>query len=315
MSTSSAATQAAAAAGKKSKASVSFRSPATVVASSSSASASSPQRKSKAALRSAVALGFIDASIEKTNVVEVSEDNLKDLVKLIPSTRVGHHVWLVLELTLRGAVCSAKIYDGGSLDDIDPTEGQSVDPRSAARLVHFVDGFQTEGLRHLSVSATHAMHSEGPLADGDDATVVTRKQAPPVIPVQRANDDSLLQKLEGFVSSSSFTEAAGSFAAEHAHKFKPLSNEDEFPLHYQELHLRFQAVLEAELESLLREHGSSASHLMEVVGRAKERGDQLECIDVLLSSTSFSAFVELMLDYKFGLYAEREISPQSVFEG
>ena len=159
------------------------------------------------------------------------------------------------------------------------------------------------------------MHSEGPLTDGDDATVVTRKQAPPVIPVQRANDDCLLQKLEGFVSSSSFTEAAGSFASEHAHKFKPLSNEDEFPLHYQELHLRFQGVLEAELESLLREHGSSASHLMEVVGRAKERGDQLECIDVLLSSTSFPAFVELMLDYKFGLYAEREISPQSVFEG
>ena len=48
---------------------------------------------------------------------------------------------------------------------------------------------------------------------------------------------------------------------------------------------------------------------------AKERGDQLECIDVLLAATSFSAFVELMLDYKFGLYAEREISPGSVLEG
>ena len=262
-------------------------------------------------MRSAVALGLIDASTETTNVVEVSEDNLKDLVAFIPSTRVGHRVWLVLELTWRGAVCSAKIYERGSLDEMDTTEGQSIDPRSAARLVHFVDGFQTEGLHHLSVRATHAMHSEAPLAEGDDATAVTR-EAPPAIPVQRANDDCLLQKLEGFVSSSSFADVAGSFGAEHAHKFKPLSHEDEFPLHYQELHLKFQAVLEGALESLLREHGSSASHLMEVVGRAKERGDQLECIDVLLSSTSFPAFVELMLDYKFGLYAEREISPQSV---
>ena len=76
-----------------------------------------------------------------------------------------------------------------------------------------------------------------------------------------------------------------------------------------------QAVLETELESLLTEHGYSHTHLMEAVTRAKERGDQLECIDVLLSSTSFSAFVELMLDFKFGLYAEREISPGSVLEG
>ena len=146
----------------------------------------------------------------------MSAQNLDDLLPLIPTVAVGHHVWLTLELTWRGAVVKAQIYDGGGLEDIDDdrAEGHSVDPRKAARLVQFLEGFQCEGLRHLSVQATHAMHdAEAPdLAEGGEATAATHKaatseaatseeatakpatsDAPPPIPVQRANDDALLQ--------------------------------------------------------------------------------------------------------------------------
>ena len=43
-----------------------------------------------------------------------------------------------------------------------------------------------------------------------------------------------------------------------------------------------------------------------MVTRARERGDSLQCIDVLLASSDFHAFVELMLDYKFALAEEAD---------
>ena len=47
--------------------------------------------------------------------------------------------------------------------------------------------------------------------------------------------------------------------------------------------------------------------------RGKTRGDQLNCIDVLLAVSAFPAFLELMLDYKFDYYAgEYQATPDSI---
>ena len=71
-------------------------------------------------------------------------------------------------------------------------------------------------------------------------------------------------------------------------------------------------MLEHSLQTFLSQHGASVGQLVQAATRAKERGDQLRCIEVLLASSEYPAFLELMLDHKFNLYAEREITPDSV---
>ena len=67
------------------------------------------------------------------------------------------------------------------------------------------------------------------------------------MPAHIFNDQSLLQRLEDHIESAAFNAALERFAAEHAHKFKPLGPNEEHPLHYQELYRLFEQVLETAL--------------------------------------------------------------------
>ena len=84
-------------------------------------------------------------------------------------------------------------------------------------------------------------------------------------------------------------------------------------MHYQTLYLQYESVLEGALHSFLADHRLTVAALVECVRRAHERSEPLRCVDVLLASAEYGAFVELMLDYKFDMHAAgREITPDSV---
>ena len=257
-----------------------------------------------------------------TQTLRVTEDNVTDLSPFVP-TEIGHCVWMKVRSTWKGVCCEATIYDycEGFERREDATNGRPLNPTSAVRLIQEIDGFDNDALRHLSLKATHHIGKLKALSGANKspsagalASAATGGSSPAVpVPAQVFNDQSLLSRLEDFIDSAAFSTPLERFAAEHAHKFKPLGPGDEHPLQYQELYLQFESVLEEALEAFLRGSGASVAELVRVVARAKDRGDPLRCIDVLLASSEYAAFLELMMDYKFSMYiAGREVTPDSV---
>ena len=244
----------------------------------------------------------------ETPTLTVDEARYVQLARFIPEIEVGHRVWMTVNATQHGQVMQAWVTTSpGGLEDIDATE--PLDPRSAVRILKEVEGFETKSIEHLSIAATDgvfpsvmpktALQKEEEASGSDDWTAMRK-----ALPFQLVNDQFLLQKLEDFIESDAFTAPVRAFAKEHAHKIFPISLDDEQPLHYQELYLQYEKVLEDALEAYLLEHGSSVPALVECVKRSKERCDALRCIDLLLASSEYPAFVELMLDYKFDLMSD-----------
>ena len=237
-----------------------------------------------------------------TPSVRVTETNLEDLSPFVP-TDLGHFVWMKVRSTWKGVVCEATIYEysEGFERRSDEANGRKLNPTSAVRLIQEVDGFENDALRHLSLKATHAAlsgvskssavaTSAGAAASAAASTAASAGAPPTPIPVPAHifNDQSLLQRLEDHIESAAFNAPLERFAAEHAHKFKPLGPNEEHPLHYQELYRLFEQVLETALEAFLRASGSSVTELVQVVARAKDRGDPLRCIDVLLAASEYA---------------------------
>lgn len=198
-----------------------------------------------------------------------------------------------------------------------------LDPRSAVRIVTQLAAFRSPKLSHLSVEATDALFPSVPPPSGatggataGDAEAAGDESAPPAREPpsnQRVHDQFVLSRLEAFIEGAAFSQPVATFAAEHAHKFRPITAEEEQPLHYQELYLAYEAVLEGALETFLADHRLTVATLLECVRRAHERSEPLRCVDMLLASAEYGAFVELMLDYKFDMHAAgREITPDSV---
>ena len=147
--------------------------------------------------------------------VEVTELNFRDLSPFVPSTESGHKVWLVVWVTWKGAVTSSKIYDTeGGLEELDDeSDARLLDPRSAARLIREVEGFETQSLRHVSISATYAMHSEVQSSHEEDQSAAAQEP----VPVQQAHDQYLLSRLEVFTESAAFIGVVEDFASEPQH--------------------------------------------------------------------------------------------------
>ena len=118
---------------------------------------------------------------------------------------------------------------------------------------------------------------------------------------------TLLQKLEDLVESDSFTTTVR-VLREHAHKFKPQTSDEEHPPTIRSS-AKYEKPVEAALEAFLKEQSSPVGALVGCVKRAQERGEPLACIDHLLATSDYPAFLELMLDYKFDMYAMEEITP------
>ena len=196
-----------------------------------------------------------------TPSVRVTENNLEDLSPFVP-TDLGHFVWMKVRSTWKGVVCEATIYEysEGFERRSDEANGRKLNPTSAVRLIQEVDGFENDALRHLSLKATHAALSgvskssavatSAGAAASTAASTAASAGAPPTpipVPAHIFNDQSLLQRLEDHIESAAFNAPLERFAAEHAHKFKPLGPNEEHPLHYQELYRLFEQVLETAL--------------------------------------------------------------------
>lgn len=248
----------------------------------------------------------------ETPTVEIDEERYTLLARYIPSVEVGFRVWISVNATQRGQVMQSWVtMSPGGLDDIDASE--PLDPRSAVRIIKEVEGFETAALSHLSIPHTDGVFpsakpppppaaadaDSGGASASNDWTAMRK-----ALPYQRIHDQHLLSALEDFIESSAFTRPVRAFALEHAHKFQPLTLDDEQPLHYQELYLQYEKVLEAALEAYLREHDSSVAQLIACVKRSQQRMEPLRCIDLLLAASEYPAFVELMLDYKFDMMSD-----------
>ena len=192
-----------------------------------------------------------------TPSVRVTEKNLDDLSPFVP-TDLGHFVWMKVRSTWKGVVCEATIYEysEGFERRSDEANGRKLSPISAVRLIQEVDGFENDALRHLSLKATHtalsgvSKPSAVAISAGAAASAAAIAGVPPTpipVPAHIFNDQSLLQRLEDHIESAAFNAALERFAAEHAHKFKPLGPNEEHPLHYQELYRLFEQVLETAL--------------------------------------------------------------------
>lgn len=70
----------------------------------------------------------------------------------------------------------------------------------------------------------------------------------------------------------------------------------EHPLRYHELYMQYTAMIEQKLEALLAELSVSVQDLLERVAEASSGSNT--CIDYLLASTEYSAFLNLMLDFE-----------------
>mmetsp|Transcript_37940 Transcript_37940/g.100889 ORF Transcript_37940/g.100889 Transcript_37940/m.100889 type:complete len:105 (+) Transcript_37940:242-556(+) len=69
----------------------------------------------------------------------------------------------------------------------------------------------------------------------------------------------------------------------------------EHPLRYHELYMQYTSMLEQKLEAFLVENASSVPELLARVAAAS--GQSHTCVDYLLASTEYSAFLNLMLDF------------------
>lgn len=128
----------------------------------------------------------------------------------------------------------------------------------------------------------------------------------PPLDAAAASGGSTLDLLEDFFCTPELTSAIAAFAEAHAHEVLPIAEGEEHPLRYQELYLAYTEMMEAKLEGFLREHDVTLEQLM--LAAREGGGSHHTCIDYLLASTEYMAFLQLMLD--FGTMGDYEIGDE-----
>lgn len=114
----------------------------------------------------------------------------------------------------------------------------------------------------------------------------------------RQSDDpssGIVSLLEDFFAEPTFTTAVSDFAAQHAASLGSLSAHSEQPLHAHALYQEYTAMVEDLLSDFLARHGLTN----EAVLAAAQHADRSvnTCVDYLLASTEYDAFIGLMADF------------------
>lgn len=139
---------------------------------------------------------------------------------------------------------------------------------------------------------------------------------------QSSSQQGLLEKIEDFCSRPDFTESIATFSAEHAHEFATGPVEGEHPvraslaplrdarprqsaltlsstpclqLRWHELYLQYTSLIEGQLETFLKEEGVPVAALLSAA--SGETDGSYTCIDYLVASTEYDAFLQLMGDF------------------
>ena len=109
-----------------------------------------------------------------------------------------------------------------------------------------------------------------------------------------ADDEAfaLLEKLEDFFGGPDLTTAISDFAAAHGAEFHPLPEGAEHPLQWHSRYLEYCGMIERQLEGFLQQHGCTSERLY---AACREGDASHTCIEYLLASTEYLAFLQLML--------------------
>ena len=106
---------------------------------------------------------------------------------------------------------------------------------------------------------------------------------------------ALLEKLEDFFGGPDLTTAISDFAAAHGAEFHPLPEGAEHPLQWHSRYLEYCGMIERQLEGFLQQHGCTSERLY---AACREGDASHTCIEYLLASTEYLAFLQLMLDFQ-----------------
>ena len=115
-----------------------------------------------------------------------------------------------------------------------------------------------------------------------------------------ASEDSLVARMMEYCQSASFTRAMGAFAEQHASKFYPQDTGAEQPHEWYQLYQAYEALVSERLDDFLAAEGVTACAAFEACAAAKAAGDARfgGFLDYLVASTEYTAFVELMRDFR-----------------
>lgn len=105
----------------------------------------------------------------------------------------------------------------------------------------------------------------------------------------------VLDQMEAFFSEPSFTGAINDFASQHAPRITPLAEGDEHPLEYHAAFMQYTELIESKVSEFLAEHGYTENDI--VVAATSAPFGVHTCIEYLLASTEYTAFLQLMADF------------------
>jgi len=110
-------------------------------------------------------------------------------------------------------------------------------------------------------------------------------------------DDALLARVEDYFSEPKFTSAIREWMGTHGADFVHLSLDEEQPLKNVELFNSYGAMISSQVEAFLEEASVEADYLVATLEAVQRRGDLgVMCLDYILASIDFEAFVQLMDD-------------------
>ena len=113
----------------------------------------------------------------------------------------------------------------------------------------------------------------------------------------------VLDQLEDFFSDPEFTSAINDFASTHAPAIQPLAEGAEHPLEYHTAFMAYTKLIEDKVTAFITDHGFSEDDI--VVAALHAPPGVHTCIDYLIASTEYTAFLQLMADFNsLGEYAD-----------
>merc|ERR1711924_180583 len=107
--------------------------------------------------------------------------------------------------------------------------------------------------------------------------------------------DDVLSLLEEFFSQPAFTTAVSDFAAQHATRLSVKSVSEEQPLDAHAMFQEYTTMIEQLVTDFLAEAGLTPAEFVQAVQNADPRVNS--CVDYLLASTEYPAFLQLMSDF------------------
>ena len=134
------------------------------------------------------------------------------------------------------------------------------------------------------------------------SAIATRNMPPSTLPTNPATEadaeaekilvhSPVLDRLEEFFSDPSVTSAINDFCCAHA-SITPLAEGAEHPLEYHTAFLEYAKLIEDQVAAFMAEHGFSEEDI--VIAALHAPPGVHTCIDYLLASTEYTAFLQLM---------------------